>query len=78
MTQTTFVSELYIDHIWTEHSTAERKYKTTGLMQNRFPDQIISALKMGTKTLAASNLLCEVSEKADPLFYTDSAPMGEL
>ena len=55
MTQTTFVSELYIDHIWTEHSTAERKYKTTGLMQNRFPDQIISALKMGTKTLAASN-----------------------
>ena len=51
MTQTTFVLESYIDHIWTEHSKTE----TTGLMQNHFPDQIISALKMGTKTLAASN-----------------------
>ena len=55
MIHATFMSELYIDHIWTEHSTAERKYKTTGPMQNRFPDQILSTLKMGTKTLAASN-----------------------
>ena len=78
MNQTTFVLESYIDHIWTEHSKTERKYKTTGLMQNHFPHQIISALKMGTKTLAASNQLCEVSEKSDPLFYTDSGPMGDL